>query len=317
MKTKALALAAIISLQPHLTFAGSPTLNDEFISNSLGDYQRVEVAEGWGNNQLEVLDINGTRPGWLTMVPYTNAWYEDYRGPLVFKEVTGDFAVTTSVEATGRSGSGAPNRLYSLAGIMIRAPRAITPATWVAGQEKYSFLSIGSANNPGIFQYEVKSTSNEDELPEYSRLDIQNTDCGCGQSIIQTARIGQYVIQIAKTPTGPWRVINRYRRPDLPATLQVGLVAYTDWDNVQQYPVGIHNSSVLTTAFNQPAVPTQPDLVAQFDYLRFAAPTVPGALVGLDLANPALVSDSELLTFLGESLASAETSVSADHWQVF
>lgn len=290
-------------------------LNDEFNSPSLANYQQVRDAESWPNQQLELLDVGTTRPGWLTMMPYTCTWYEDYRGPLLFKEVTGDFVVTTSVEATNRAGTGAPNRLYSLAGIMIRAPRAITPATWTAGQEKYSFLSIGSANSPGTFQYEVKSTSNEDELPEYSRLEISNADCLCGNTIIQTSRIGNYVIQIAKSSTGPWRVVNRYRRPDLPATLQVGFVTYTDWNNVQQYPVATHNSSTITTAFNQPGVPSEPDLVAQFDYIRFLTPAVPAEFSAVDLANPALVSDAELLGFLGANATSA--AVAGDLWLTY
>lgn len=292
-------------------------LSDEFASNTAASFQRVETVEGWPNNPLEVFNVNTTRPGWLTMMPRTVTWYEDYRGPLVFKEATGDFAVTTFVEVTNRAGTGAPNRLFSLAGIMVRAPRAITPATWTAGGEKYSFLSIGSANNPGTFQYEVKSTSNEDELPEYSRLDISATDCACGSSIIQTVRLGQYVIQIAKTPTGPWRVVNRYRRPDLPATLQVGFVTYTDWENVQLYPVGVHNTTTITTRYNQPAVASQPDLVAYFDYMRFAVPTLPSALVGVDLANPALVSDAQLLAFLGESLAEPPSTGIADSFVLF
>jgi len=225
--------------------------------------------------------------------------------------------VTTRVQASNRAGTGAPNRQYSLAGIMVRAPRAITPATWTPGGEKYSFLSIGSANNPGTFQYEVKSTSNEDELPQYSRLDISNTDCACGESIIQTVRLGQYVIQIAKTPTGPWRVINRYRRPDLPNTVQVGFVTYTDWQVVQQYPANVHNSTTITTEFNQPGVPSQPDLLAHFDYIRFAAPQLPPGLVGVDLADPGVVSNATLLGFLGESLAAQPSGLGSDAFIVF
>ncbi|MEQ8822339.1 MAG: hypothetical protein RLY93_19050 [Sumerlaeia bacterium] len=291
-------------------------LNDEFETDSLTDWSRVKDAEMWPNEQLEVLDIDVTRDGWMTMVPYTNGWYEDYRGPLVFKEVTGDFVVTTRVQATNRAGTGAPERSYSLAGLMIRAPRAITPATWTAGGEKYSFLSIGSANTPGTFQYEVKSTSNEDELPEYSRLDISASDCSCGDTLLQTARLGQYVIQLAKTATGDWRIVNRYRRPDLPAVLQVGFVTYTDWPNVEITPVETHNTTTLTEVLGQPGVPTQPDLRAQFEYIRFLTPEVPPVFAGLDLANAAEVSDAELLSFLGENAVSAFASV-GDFWMAF
>lgn len=29
------------------------------------------------------------------MMPFTVTWYQDYAGPLPFKNVTGDFAITT------------------------------------------------------------------------------------------------------------------------------------------------------------------------------------------------------------------------------
>lgn len=277
-------------------------LDDEFDDPAtMSDWQRITFVEQWGNEPLETLDIDTTRSGWLTMMPRTTSWYEDYRGPLFFKEVSGDFVVTSSVEATGRNGIGAPNRQYSLAGIMIRSPRNVTPQTWTPGGEKYTFLSIGSASNPGTFQFEVKTTSNEDEYPQYSYLEISNTDCGCGEALIQSARIGTVMIQMSKTPTGPWRVINRYRRPDLPETVQVGFVAYTDWETVQGYPVDVHNVTTITHQYNQPDAPAIPDLIGSFDYARFVTPHVPPEFQGLDLADPNAISDEELLSFLGEN----------------
>src|SRR5438477_8249544 len=99
-------------------------LSDEFNdSATLAAWQRVEIVEGWNADQLEKLDVNTTRPGRLFMMPYSSTWYNDYRGELTFKTVTGDFVVTTDVEVSSRAGSGAPRSLYSLAGIMVRAPR--------------------------------------------------------------------------------------------------------------------------------------------------------------------------------------------------
>jgi hypothetical protein len=289
-------------------------LSDEFDDGVLEGWQRVKDAETWPNDQLEALDEGSTRAGWLTMIPHTTSWYEDYRGPLLFKEVTGDFVMTTRVHASNRAGTGAPAREYSLAGIMVRAPRDITPDTWQPGGEKYSFLSIGSANAPGTFQYEVKTTSNEDEFGPYSLLQITNSDCNCGDAIIQTARIGTVILQIAKTESGPWRVVNRYRRPDLPQTVQVGLVAYTDWPNVAIMPPTVHNSTTITEVYGQPGVPTQPDLRAQFDYARFLTPVVPAEFTALDLANTTVVSDAQILSFLGANARSISTIPDGDLW---
>src|SRR5436189_1959019 len=134
-------------------------LSDEFNdASTLAQWKRVYAVEGWGANQLELQDINTTRAGHMVMMPFTSTWYNDYRGELTFKEVQGDFVVTTDVEASQRGGTGAPRSNYSLAGIMVRAPRAITPSTWRAGGENYVFLSIGAGSPPGAFQFEVQTT---------------------------------------------------------------------------------------------------------------------------------------------------------------
>lgn len=290
-----------ILLAPWAVQAQLSLLNDEFgnAATLASDWQRVIDVEAWPNDPLELVDIDTTNAGFLTMIPHTNGWYEDYRGPLLFKEVTGDFIVSSRVLTSNRAGTGAPNREYSLAGIMIRAPRAITPATWTPWGERYSFVAVGSASVPGTFQFEVKTTSTSDPYPQYSFLDISNSPCNCGEAIVQTARIGDAVIQVAYTPGNGWAILNRYERPDLPATLQVGLVSYTDWPNVQLYPVADHNTTTITEVFGSPGTPTQPDLLARFDWIRFTEPTVPPALAALDLTDPGQVTDADLLSFLG------------------
>ena len=87
------------------------------------------------------------------MAPYTATWYEDYRGPLLYKEVSGDFVFTTKVDISGRQG-GIPmgNGNYNLAGVMCRIPQnypngALGAGGWQIGDQKFIFLSIGAANN--------------------------------------------------------------------------------------------------------------------------------------------------------------------------
>ena len=136
--------------------------SDEFDSaQTLANWQRIHQVEGWGNDVLQQFDINTSRPGWMTLAPYTSSWYAEWRGELTFKTVTGDFVITTDVEPRNRAGNGAPGSQYSLAGIMVRAPRTMTsPAQWTPGGQNYVFLSLGAASNPGTYQYEVKTTSN-------------------------------------------------------------------------------------------------------------------------------------------------------------
>ncbi len=264
--------------------SGLAELNDEFDNAaSLADWQRVYIVEQWGFDQLETVDVNTSRLGWLRMVPYTNGWFEDYRGLLAFKELTGDFVISTSIEVSNRAGTGAPSVRFSLGGIMVRAPRSVTPATWVPGGENYIFLAIGAANTAGTFQTEVKTTINS-----VSTLQIGP---GVSSATIRIARIGPAMILLTKLAGGVWQVHQRYLRDDFPATLQAGLTSYTDWDKVSTLTPAEHNKSLITNG--------APDLIADFDYVYYQEPDVPEPWVGLDFSNAAEISDADILSFLG------------------
>lgn len=302
-----LAAALIVAGSSPASTAPPEGLTDEFDNAAtLADWQRVYAVESWGADQLEAWDIDGAAPGWMSMTPYASSWYEDYRGVLAFKEVTGDFAMTTRIRPRRRNGQpGAPNSQYSLAGIMTRAPRNITPATWTPDGENYVFLSMGAADTPGSFQFEVKTTEDGTSI-------LQISNALSDEAILQTARIGGVFIMMRQEPGQPWTVHRRYARSDMPATLQVGLTCYTDWATVQGYDPFVHNQTVIDST---EAPGANPDLVAQFDYARYATPVVPVEFAGVDFSDPGQITDEELLTFLGESLAGAPSAV-AD-WQMY
>ncbi len=290
---------------------GNPlsVLNDEFEdSATLSDWSRVNEVEGWNADQLAIWDIDATQPGRMVQQPYTTVWFEDYRGPMAYKEVTGNFSITTMVNITDRDpldGNDVPVPRFSLGGLMIRRPRAIVnPAEdWAPGDqilgnpangENYVFLSVGQGNVAGgtSFQFEVKNTIN-------SNSSLAITNAPSGVMALQLVRIGDTVLTLYQEPGEDWVVHRRYNRADLPETLQVGMVTYTDWDRIHpNFTPFDHNSTVLT---NPPLeINFQPDLTAGFEYARFFEPTVPAPLVGLDLLNPAQVSDTQLLSFLGD-----------------
>lgn len=263
--------------------SGLAALSDEFDDpTTWSDWSRVFHVEGWGFDQLESADIGATEAGHLTLVPYASSWYEEWRGVLVFKPVQGDFVVTTQLRVANRADDGAPGSLYSLAGIMIRKPRAITPATWTPNGEDYVFHSMGAANTPGTWQTEVKTTDDSTSV-----LEIH---AGGPEATLRSARIGPHLILLIRWPGQAWQIHRRYHRTDLPQTLQVGLTTYTDWATCEAAGVTTHNTTLL--------VGGQPDLQARADYVRFAPPEVPAGLVGADLSNPAAVTDAALLGFL-------------------
>jgi hypothetical protein len=312
--------AALVALSPSVRAYDDLTiLSDEFdAAHSVTNWQRIYQVEGWGNDVLQQFNINTSRPGRMTMVPYTSSWYAEWRGELTFKAITGDFVITTDVEPRNRAGNGAPGSQYSLAGIMVRTPRSMTsPGQWTAGGQNYVFLSLGAASNPGTYQYEVKTTSNS-----VSTLQISG---GVPRASIQVARIGAHLIMLRRDQGGAWQVHRRYFRPDMPSTLQAGLTVYTDWPVCEAVGFQYQNQFVLTNGLRLPNGSTvagcNPDLVAAFEYVRYARPQVPGNLAGANFSSAAAVSDAQLLSFLGEpanvpgGAALAPTLIALSHSQ--
>lgn len=251
-------------------------LSDEFESSDLRGWKRIHQTEGWNAEQLKKIAVEG---GQLVLVPHASSWYQDYRGVLVYKEVAGDFVVTTKVSATGMDGRSAPRSQYSLGGIMVRSPRMDTAQSWRPGQENYVFLSVGSADQPGNFQFEVKTT-------QQSNSQLEKISAASGEALLQVARIGSNLIMLRKQG-GDWVVHKRYQRGDMPSQLQVGLTVYTDYPTISRVQPREHNSTVIQGG--------NPDLLAKFDFVRYRRPVVPA---GMDVAR---ASDAELLKFLGDS----------------
>lgn len=278
------------------------TLIDEFDqSSSISDWTRIHQSEGWNADQLRVWDVDQTQPGRMVMKPETVSWYENYRGPLAFKEVTGDFVFTTQIHISDLDEIGdsdaddvPDDAQFSLGGAMIRTPRDIeSPDDWAPGGENYVFLSLGHGTN-GNFTYEVKTTQASDS-------DLALTPTDTGTATLQIARLGDAVITLIQEPGEDWNVHQRFSRPDMPDTLQVGLVSYSDWGKAGDFDTFFHNSNVLvpgTTPDPTPAVPFNPDLVSGYEYARFARPEVPGELDDVDLVTEA--TDQQLLDFLGD-----------------
>jgi len=139
--------------------------------------------------------------------------------------------------------------------------------------------SLPTADRPGNFQFEVKTT-------ERSNSNLEKILADSGEAELQVARIGSNMIMLRKQG-GNWVVHKRYSRPDMPATVQVGLTTYTDYPSASQVSAYEHNNSVIRRG--------NPDLIANFDYVRFRRPKVPaGVSVGQAL-------DAELLKFLGDT----------------
>jgi hypothetical protein len=290
-------------------------LSDEFDEPaSLSDFQRIWRREGWPFDQLQ-LQLIGQLPGRLSMRPHSSGWYEDYRGELTYKELSGDLVATTLVYPRNAAGSGPPGSTnggpfgseYSLAGLMLRAPRRdveASNANWARGGEAYVFLSMGAAHEPGVYQFEDKSTRRT-QMPggnSISTLLVTTAPAGASAAYLRLVRVGVHVLLLIQPVGGTgsgWQVLRRFNRSDFPERLQLGFVTYTDWATMQNCSYEFHNLNILTQSCGANPQPADPDLNASFEFLRVDRPQIPAPFVGADFSNPAAVSDAQLLALFG------------------
>lgn len=269
-------------------------LSDEFNRTcSLSEWQNVEIVEGWPETHLESYDVNISNEGHLTMVPWTTAWFDDYRSNLLFKEVSGDFIFTIFVNSSNKAEDDQPSSTFSLSGAMIRTPTGMTdaPSEWTTGNQNYVFLSIGSANVTNVPKFEVKSTINSNSVLNFNPVSGLST-------LIRLVKINGAILVLHQLPGEGFVLRQRYDRSDMPDTLQVGMVTYTDWPKVNTYSYAFHNFNTLNSNLDPDPSDYQPfnaDLIGTFDYARFENVNLPPEYEGLDFSDPSAVSDSEVL----------------------
>ncbi|GHC45811.1 hypothetical protein [Roseibacillus persicicus] len=271
-------------------------LSDEFNNASTWqNWSDLAEVEGWQAPSYETADINTSEAGRFHIVPASNTWFGHLRGLLFFKEVTGDFVVTTRLRVLSRHNTEdpneIPNRSFSLTGILVHGPRDITQAAPVpyttdavwppqdfgsdyeANSENYIFLSYGTAGNPGTRQFEIKATRNSNSRLYYDDTGIDQNQT---EAWLQMVRVGDTIVCLRKhSEDGEWIVENRYPNPDHPfpdfgPTLQVGLTAYTDWPTAAPF-----NAAGLEACYHfnyAPPASSTRDLISQVDYFRFARP---------------------------------------------
>jgi len=242
-----------------LAASGTSQIREDFESkNNLSDWQKLTI-EGWPE-KWKRCEIDENK-GCLIIEPKSAGWFEDNFGQLIFKEIAGDFIVTTKVKVEGTSSDKTIKTMFSLAGLFVRSPRTFTQESWRPGQENWLFFSTGSATEPGKPQFEIKST-----YQSTSTLKIYPAVHGWIE--LRIVRLGEIFSLLYKYENEKWKLLDQFIRPDLPNTLQVGLTAYADWESSAEiYPDYLKN--------NKEEAPKQnADLIAYFDYFIVRKPEV-------------------------------------------
>ncbi|MBL0939366.1 MAG: serine hydrolase [Gemmatimonadaceae bacterium] len=234
-------------------FVRTPDQSDEFSdASTLANWQRFDAVEGWPSKtrRAEIKD------GMLVLEPATSGWYADFQAPFLFKDVTGDFIAETRIRATG-IGHDIPQALWSLTGLMVRAPRAGGMASWTPNTENWLFITTGIAARPGQPVIETKTTVN-------SQSELKLHDIAPGWVELRLARRGAkffLAFRQGENPNGEWQTLATFDRLDLPSTVQLGINAYTDWNST----LHLQNDP---KRFNSTPLTGSPDLLVNVDYIR-------------------------------------------------
>lgn len=314
------------------------TLSDEFDDPAtLSHWLRNNEVEGWNADKLEQWNIDTNTPGHMRLMPYSSSWFANFTGAYTFKEVTGDFVVTINLDVLNRAGTGRPNSDFSLAGLLIRTPRGISAAApqpdpgpavilpwppvgyttdWQPFTENYIFLSYGFGStgltfpdqfNPARWHYEVKTTINGASTLYPRTFGVPQNE---PNATLQIVRRGPVFLLLRRHGNGPWIIENRFIRNDMPATLQVGITTYTDWNTVS---AGWNFSSIVQP-FHQNRIANigvgNPDLIADVDFFRIRRPSNQldaDDLLGAPVTGPAgpvmELSATGLSPYLGDPAA--------------
>lgn len=231
------------------------SLSDEFNDEkSLVNWKQFHEVEGW-RTMIKTLDVNKTTAGSLHLEPLVSGWYEDYQGAFLFKEVTGQFLVTTRVKARGRE-TEMPTALWSLAGLMARAARPdATKDKWQPRGENWMFFTTGIADPIGQSVFETKSTAN-------SKSNLKLRPAKSGWVELGMARVrGAFILLYRYDGDAKWTVQERFHRRDMPRTLQVGINAYSGGSTHEEQDYFKFNTIQSKNG--------KPDLIFNVDYIRF------------------------------------------------
>ncbi|MGH7461276.1 MAG: nuclear transport factor 2 family protein, partial [Longimicrobiales bacterium] len=241
------------------------SLSDEFDNAARrGEWTQHHEVEGW-SNKLRRSEIGAS--GTLVLEPHTSIWYFDYTGPFQYKEIEGDFMVTTRLRVTGTSAD-YPQSVFSMAGLMVRRPRPDVPFTsddkWPKDRENYIFVITGTTDSAGVAILETKSAVRSSPLVKHYPLAQK------GWLELRIVRLSRSLIVLYRPDGGDWIVHERFYRPDLPAKVQVGMVASSDFTTIEQkhwYRPWEYNRNVIADG--------KADLRAEFDWVRFQRVAAP------------------------------------------
>lgn len=228
--------------------ANDPTdlasLSDDFDDTTqLACWNALDVRDDSGVPLAETnIAIDSTIPGALAIEPLvTGGWFDDFRGPFLYKDVTGDFMLEVSVSVEAGDG-GWPADPFNSAGILARTPSIDI--------EDHVLWNVGN-------QFSVPGTEGKITEGSVSDLTLTNLPGSLAEPTpiqLRMCRLGDTFVLADRFPgETSFSVVHEFLHASMPDTVQVG-PAMTSWNGTS----GIPNTAVT------------PDVTAIWNYARFS-----------------------------------------------
>lgn len=235
-------------------------LNDEFKSaESLKSWNQSHEREQVPS-KIHKLAIENDN---LILEPGISGWFQELQAPFIFKEVTGDFDVSARMKLTGLEAE-VPTQPWSLGGLMVRASRQTRGENWQPKEENWMFMTTGVAEVPGKVITESKFTAN-------SRSSLKLRDARSGWITMRLVRSGYSFVYLYKFDGDKnWTVRERFYHMNMPMTLEVGVVAYTNALSVGNKIYFTEPKTFNNNTFEQ----YKGDARLTVDFIRFKRPKV-------------------------------------------
>ena len=192
------------------------------------------IEQRWQVFNSSLIDIDVVA-GVANLDPRDSIWFNQQTGPLVYQNVTGDFRVSTHVQVTNVAETGNPPLPIHWGGLMVRDPNSGQPST------VHIVIGRDSQGSAGIM---LERSSTTDGATDYDNQPWTGAPVNVAE--LRICRVGKD-LRLYTRPEGAttWAPNFVYVRSDMPATLQVGMVAHASNAN--------------------------PDLRAQYEWVRYAS----------------------------------------------
>lgn len=171
---------------------------------------------GWAWFQRDHVTVLESERGLAFRSERETVWYENERGPMLWLPVSGAVDVRATVRTRKASDPDAyPDEAWQFGGIILRDPSGEKPFS----RENYVFTVVGHRGDR--LQVENKST-------RQGRSDVLAFDWETGDAELRIERRGT-TFRTSARPIGAsdWQELSTFDRPDLPSTLQLGLISYS------------------------------------------------------------------------------------------